>query len=257
MTASAGHQKERIREFWEDVPCGDIHSDAAPRSRAYFDEIERQRYRAEPFIPRFARFDEASGQRVLEIGVGLGTDFGRFVRAGADATGVDLTAQAVESVRERLALDELSATVLQADAEKLPFEDGSFDSVYSWGVLHHTPDTARAASEALRVLRPGGTLCVMLYGRRSWVSVGLWVKHALLAGRPARTLADVLAHHMESEGTKGFTIGELRSMFDGLAERRITSIVTSYDKLYAGPLTRLTGNRFGWFLVIEGKRPTE
>src|SRR2546425_890045 len=82
-------------------------------------------------------------------------------------------------------------------AARLPFDDGTFDRVYSWGVLHHTPDTARAVREAVRVLAPGGRLCVMLYARHSWVAYGLWVKHALLTGRPSRSLADVLARHME------------------------------------------------------------
>ena len=56
---------------------------------------------------------------------------------------------------------------------------------------------------------------MMLYARHSWVAYGLWAKHALLKGRPTRSLADVLAHHMESEGTKGFTVRELREMFAG------------------------------------------
>src|SRR5262249_53001175 len=55
-----------------------------------------------------------------------------------------------------------------ADAERLPFDDASFDLFYSHGVLHHTPDTQRAIDEAHRVLRPGGTAMVMLYHRSSY-----------------------------------------------------------------------------------------
>lgn len=207
----------------------------------------------DPYIARFADFEGARGKRLLEIGVGLGTDFVRFVRAGAAATGVDLTEHAVALVRRRLELEGLDAEVRVADAESLPFEDASFDRVYSWGVLHHTPDTARAVREAIRVVRPGGELCVMLYARHSWVAYGMWVRHALLAGRPWRGLADVLAAHMESEGTKGYKKRELRRLFGGLENLRIDKVRTSYDERIAGPLGRLTGGLLGWNLVVRGR----
>jgi ubiquinone/menaquinone biosynthesis C-methylase UbiE len=208
----------------------------------------------DPYIARFADFDGARGKRLLEIGIGAGTDFVRFARAGAVATGVDLTEHAVALVRRRLELEGLTAEVRTADAENLPFEDESFDRVYSWGVLHHTPDTARSVGEAIRVLHPGGELCVMLYARHSWISYGMWVRHALLAGRPWRSLSDVLAGHMESEGTKGFTKRELRPMFAGLENVRIDQVLTTYDRQMAGPLARATGNRLGWNLVVRGRQ---
>ena len=132
---------------------------------------------------------------------------------------------------------------------------GQFDVVYSWGVLHHTPDTAGAVAEALRVLRPGGRVCMMFYGRRSWVSFGLWTRHALLSRRPTRSLSDVLYHHMESEGTQGFTRRELRRMFGGLERLRIERVCTPYDIEYAGPLARLTGRTLGFFVVVRGRAP--
>lgn len=247
-------QKERVRSFWESEPCGWAHGDAPEGTKEFFDQIERRRDELEPYIARFADFEGSRGKRVLEIGVGLGTDFVRFARAGAVATGVDLTERGVELVRRRLELEGLKAEVLVADAERLPFEDGSFDRVYSWGVLHHTPDTARAVREAMRVLRPGGSLCVMLYARRSWVAFGFWARHALLAGRPQRSVASVLAAHMESEGTRAFTKRELRALFGGLDELRLEKVLTPYDRQIAGPLARLTGRALGWNIVVSGRK---
>jgi ubiquinone/menaquinone biosynthesis C-methylase UbiE len=255
--ATAAHEQEkaRVQAFWEAEPCGAAHGEAPEGSPEFFAQIERKRAELEPFIARYADFPMTRGQRVLEIGVGVGTDFVRFARAGAHATGVDLTEHAIRLVRQRLDHEGLDAELLQADAERLPFEDGAFDRVYSWGVLHHTPDTGRAAREAMRVLAPGGRLCVMLYARHSWVAYGLWAKHALLVGRPTRSLADVLAHHMESEGTKGYTARELRAMFAGLEDLRIDKVATAYDRAWAGPLARLTGDRLGWFAVTRGRKP--
>lgn len=245
-----------MREYWEADPCGSEHTTAPEGSPEFYAEVERKRYELEPYIAGYADFEGARGLRVLEIGVGLGTDFVNFARAGAMLTGVDLTEHAVELVRRRLELEELEGEVLRADAESLPFQDGTFDRVYSWGVLHHTPDTARSVGEALRVLAPGGDAVVMLYGRYSWVAFGMWARHALLRGRPWWSLSDVLAAHMESEGTKAYTTRELRRLFSGLDDLRVESVVTSYDREISRRLQRLTGDRrLGWFLVVRGRKP--
>lgn len=93
---------------------------------------------------------------MLEIGVGLGADHQRFAEAGADLYGIDLTERAVEHTRRRLALFELESRLAIGDAEDLAFPDEAFDQVYSWGVLHHSPDTPKAIDEVWRVLKPGG-----------------------------------------------------------------------------------------------------
>src|SRR5436309_4212755 len=90
-----------VRNYWEREACGEIHAEAPPGTDEFFAEVERRRDELEPHIGSFARFDDAHGKRVLEIGVGIGTDFARFVRAGATATGIDLTDRAVSLVRGR------------------------------------------------------------------------------------------------------------------------------------------------------------
>ena len=246
-------QKAAVRRFWEDKPCGAVHALAPEGTRDYFDQVERRRRELEPFIDRFADFDSTRGQEVLEVGTGLGTDFVRFARAGARVTGIDLTEHSVRLVRRRLELEGLEGDVRVADAEHLPFSDRSFDVVYSWGVLHHTPDPERAVGEVLRVVKPGGRVCAMLYARRSWVAYALWVRHAVLRGRPRRSLDSVLADHMESTGTRGFSKGELRALFAELEDLTVDQISTPYDRRVAGPAARLTGRYLGWFLVVRGR----
>jgi hypothetical protein len=96
----------------------------------------------------------------------------------------------------------------------------------------------------------------MMYARHSWVGYGFWVQHALLAGRPWRSVATVLARHMESEGTKAYTRRELARMFGGVDELRIDKVGTAYDRQLAGPLARLTGDHLGWQYVIRGRKPS-
>jgi ubiquinone/menaquinone biosynthesis C-methylase UbiE len=246
--------KDTIRQYWEAEPCGSSLSEAEPGSKEFFDEIEATRYRVEPFIREFAQFERWRGKRVLEIGVGLGTDFVRFARAGAKLSGIDLTEASIDLVRRRLVLEGLHADLRVADAEAMPFVDESFDVVYSWGVLHHTPDTQRAIAEVRRVLRRGGEMRIMLYSRRSWVALGVWARYALLHGRPWRSFRNVLAEHMESAGTKAFTQRELAQMFSGFSSVSFTRFVTPYDHRVGGPLTRVTGSRLGWFVGVSGRR---
>lgn len=252
MSATEDATKVEVHGFWTRTPCGSWDASAPEGTREYYDQIEKRRYELEPFIHRYADFASTRGQKVLEIGVGLGTDHIQFARAGAELHGVDLTERSIELVRRRLSIEGLSSDLQVADAEHLPFPDDCFDVVYSWGVLHHTPGTPRAIAEAIRVLAPGGRICVMVYSRHAWVSYGLWMRHGPLSRRPLRPIADVLHHHMESLGTKGYTKREARRMFAGVAELQIEKVATPYDVEYAGGLARLTGPQLGFFMVIRG-----
>jgi ubiquinone/menaquinone biosynthesis C-methylase UbiE len=183
MTDANEALKERVRAFWQAHPCGTKFSDAEMGTREFFERIEAHRYTKEWHIPEAADFATSRGLKVLEIGCGLGTDGAQFARAGADYTGVDLTDAAVELARKHFGLLGLRGDFRTADAENLNFADESFDLVYSHGVLHHTPDTARAVREIHRVLKPGGRAVVMLYHRGSYnYRVGIRVLRRAGAG---------------------------------------------------------------------------
>ncbi len=168
MSDTNTNLKERVRAFWQANPCGVKFADAEMGTRRFYELVEAHRYTTEWHIPIAADFASARGFKVLEIGCGLGTDGAQFAKAGAHYTGVDLTEAAVELARKRFELFELPGKFQTADAENLSFADESFDLVYSHGVLHHTPDTAKAIREVHRVLRPGGRAMVMLYHRDSY-----------------------------------------------------------------------------------------
>ena len=252
--------KSAVRDFWNVQSCDTQVAKATRFSLEYFEEIERFRYRDQPYIHSFAQFTRYRGKRVLEVGVGAGTDFTQWLRAGARATGVDLTPEAIANMTHRREVYDLPAPeeLREADAEQLPFADQTFDLVYSFGVLHHSPDTAKAVKEAVRVTRPGGEVKLMLYNRRSIFVINQWVKHALMRGRPWRGLKWILANRVESPGTRGYTRRELKSLLAsvGLDQVRIHTEPTSADWLSAiafPPLNRfyrlllrLAGSSFAW-----------
>ena len=222
--------KRAVHDFWERAACGEeLYLDGVDRD-GYREQAQR-RYRLEPYIEPFAAFDSANGQAVLEVGVGLGADHQRFAAAGARLSGVDLTERAVAHTRRRLAQQGLSSNLSVADAERLPFADASFDLVYSWGVIHHSPDTPRAVSEIHRVLRPGGRARVMIYNRHSLVGYKLWARYGLARLRPQATLAEIYARYLESPGTKAYTAQEARRMFAAFAAVDVRTVLTHADLL--------------------------
>jgi SAM-dependent methyltransferase len=239
-----------VFDYWEAGSCGTVHASSPPGSRTYYDEIETVRYRLEPFIHDFAGFAFWQGRRVLEIGVGAGTDFVNFARSGAVLTGVDLTPAAVDHARRRLALEDLTADLRVGSGEALPFADGTFDLVYSWGVIHHAEHPHRIVREIRRLLAPGGQARVMLYGRQSWAAYKLWARHALLVGRPRRSLSAVIATHLESPGTRAYTRREIELLFAGAGFEQVSieGFPTPYDRRAAGPLAGWI--RRDWFLGV-------
>jgi SAM-dependent methyltransferase len=241
--------KTRVRRYWDEQPCGEQLTGAARGSDEYFDDIERAKDRLEPYEHRFADYSRWRDRDVLEVGCGLGTDTVRFARAGARVTALDIAPTAVELTRRHLDAEGLAAAVVQADAEELPFADGSFDLVYSWGVVHHTPDTARAVREVARVLRPGGEARVMLYNRHSLFAFGVWL---LRGARQRRSLTKALAT-VESPGTKAYTRREVEALFAMFDEVEIETVVTPYDRRVAGPLAG-TLPSLGWNHLVRASR---
>jgi SAM-dependent methyltransferase len=181
--ASNAELKERVREFWQEHPCGTKFTAAEIGTREFFENIEAHRYEKEWHIRAAADFAATRGLKVLEIGCGIGTDGAQFAKAGADYTGIDLTEAAVELAKKRFALSNLPGEFRVSDGEQLDFPDDAFDLVYSHGVLHHTPDIASAVREIHRVLRPDGRAIVMLYHRGSYnYRVGIRVLRRAGAG---------------------------------------------------------------------------
>lgn len=236
----ASDARRAVHDFWNAAACGEALLLPSTDREGYAAQ-RRERYRLEPFILPFADFARWRGARVLEVGVGLGADHEGFAAAGAELFGVDLTERAVEHTRARLAHAGLRSTLAVADAEALPFADGSFDLVYSWGVLHHSPAPERALGEVWRVLRPGGTAKLMLYHSASVVGFMLWARYGLLRGRPRAPRSELYARYLESPGTRAYSVAEARALCARFERVEITPVLTHADLLSSGAGQRHRG----------------
>lgn len=265
--------KLEVARFWDASSCGEVYATGDSLAASY-EAQSRTRYALEPYLHEFARFEDARDRDVLEIGVGMGADHVEFARARPRSLhGVDLTDRAIEHTRQRLELLGLSSELQVADAERLPFPDASFDYVYSWGVLHHSPDTPRAVREVWRVLRPGGVARIMIYHRNAITGYLLWLRYGLLAGHSRRSLDDIYWHHLESPGTKAYGIDEAQRIFHdfsavdcrvqlsfgdlllGEAGQRHRGMLLSLGrKVWPRGLIRRFFRHHGLFLLIEAQR---
>jgi len=171
---------------WTLDPCGAASAAGLEiGSREFYERIDHHRYEEHvPWMRTRLEFDRHAGERVLEVGFGLGTDLFQFASSGAIVSGIDLSPVHVRIARRRFELYGLNAHLLMGDAESLPFSDGSFDVVYTFGVLHHTSDARRAVREVHRVLRPKGHLILGVYHRYSaFFLCSVLLESYLLAGR--------------------------------------------------------------------------
>ena len=222
--------KDDVRTFWEKASCGGALYLEEDSIKGFQNQSEK-RYALEPYIIDFAAFDAWKDKRVLEIGVGLGADHQRFAENGAILYGIDLTERAVRLAKERLRLFGLHSTIEVGDAEALRFANSSFDLVYSWGVIHHSPNTKQAAGEILRVLRPGGKFRVMIYHKFSFVGYMLWIRYALLKLKPWMSLAEIYSKYLESPGTKAYTTSDAKKLFGGASRISCRTVLTHGDLL--------------------------
>ena len=263
--------KARVTDFWDGRPCGSFASDKPPGERVFFEQVTRYRYSAQPFMHELIGFGRFTGQRLLEVGCGLGTDLRQFALGGARVIGLDLSQQSVSLARQHFLVFGADGNFVQSDSEHLPFADASFDIVYSFGVLHHTPDTQAAVDECYRVLKPGGEFVVMLYNRRSWHVI---VEPYLLAAK-RRVLGQPLppdfanpvevVRRYDGAGNplgKAYTPAEVRQMLHRFSDVRFhichsqpvdgSWLVQSYGRFleWSG-----INRRWGFWIVAWARRP--
>jgi glycosyltransferase involved in cell wall biosynthesis/ubiquinone/menaquinone biosynthesis C-methylase UbiE len=260
--------KEQVQNQWNSNPVGPQYAKVhRPHTLEWYQEIEAHRYGVYgPWMLEVMEFTEHRGHDLLEIGAGIGTDLSQFARHGANVTDLDLSAGHMAHARENFALRGLTARFVHHDAERLPFDDNSFDVVYSNGVLHHTPNTRQVVAEIKRVLRPGGKAIVMMYAEDS---LHYWLKLVWQVGLNEKRLLRQSMHDIMSE-TVEITANDAKPLVKVYSRRRLRELFTGFDDISIVkrqlmavelpdwlkwmPLT--TAERLmGWNLIVKARKP--
>lgn len=260
--------KDEVQNQWDNDPCGHQYvKEAAPHTLDWFLEAERYRYvEYGPWMHETMEFAGHRGERVLEIGAGMGTDLAQFAKNGAIVTDVDLSSGHLALAKESFALRGLEGSFVHQDAERIPFPDDTFDVVYTNGVIHHTPNTQSVIGEIFRVLKPGGKAIVMVYAENSlhyWRNLVGW--HGMVLGKLAtRSIGDVMSETVELSASgarplvKVYTAKRLRAMFSAfedisVVKRQLTppEVPRLLGWIPAGTLEKV----MGWNLVLKARKP--
>lgn len=226
---------------------------------------------------RLYPYDRYKDARVLEVGCGMGTMSMNWALQGAKVTPIDLTPTAVKQTKRRFELKRIDRTPCQAQAERLPFPDNTFDYVYSWGVLHHTPNTAKTIEELHRVVKPGGSVGVMLYNRES-ILYRFWVRfYEGWLHRESRFLDQVALGSRYGDGSREdgnphtwpVTKSEVyRSLFTPFARVRTRLLGTELDNIFKRAMPGLGhvmprfikkayARNWGWSMWIEAEKSAD
>jgi len=156
-----------IQSYWNEH-IHDLEIATEPvGSAGFFRELDAYRFDKLRYLPKVVDFSAYKGQKLLEVGCGVGIDLVRFARGGAVVTGVDLAETSIELARKNFEQNGLSADLHLMNGEALDFPDNSFDVVYAHGVLQYTEKKKKMVAELYRVLKPGGQAIMMVYNRIS------------------------------------------------------------------------------------------
>lgn len=201
IDAIANYWNHRIHDLeMTDHPVG---------TKAFFDDLDDYRFDKLHYLPKVVDFSAFRGQRLLEVGCGIGTDLVRFAKGGARVTGIDLAQTAIDLARKNFELNGVAAEELRVgNGEALPYADYSFDVVYGHGVIQYTADAPQLIREMHRVLKPGGTAIFMVYNRISWLNA-------------MSKLMKVALEHEDAPVLKKYSIAEFRQLLAPFKEVRI------------------------------------
>ena len=156
-----------VKKFWDDRPCNIQHSSKKLGSLEYFNEVSKKKFYVEPHILDFTKFPQWKSKKVLEIGCGLATVGVNFALNGSDYTGVELSDESLALAKKRFNVYGMNGKFYSGNAEQLssfvPIE--TYDLVYSFGVIHHSPHPERIISEIKKYMNKDSTLKIMLYAK--------------------------------------------------------------------------------------------
>ena len=213
-----------IKDYWVNNPCEEWFFgpgiNCKNPNQINLEEFNRNsflRYLNEPEILKFTDFNLLKGLNVLEVGFGLGSDAVLLAKSSKNYFGTDLSEVSYEVTSHRLELYGLKNTNLKVGSStNLDYEDGFFDFVYSWGVIHHSGNLKKSLEEIYRVLKNGGRSKIMVYNKDSLIVFVYWLYYSIKEFNFKRTRAQIISENIESPGTLILSKNEFQELIESV-----------------------------------------
>lgn len=215
---------EEVQKYWDSRPCNIRHSSKEIGSKEYYNDVEARKYLVEPHIPAFAEFDRWKGKKVLEIGCGIGTDTINFARSGAKVTALDYSEESLKIAKKRAEVFNLPIKFYHADAEQIskivPLD--TYDLIYSFGVIHHTPHPLRAIDEVKKYMDKNSEFKIMVYNRNSYKTWWIIIKYGFgQFWKKDKLIAKYSEAQTGSPVTYSYTKKTIHNLLDGFSTKNM------------------------------------
>lgn len=207
--------------------------------KRFFTKVEQQGATKNIPFDWLLDYDSLRDKNVLEIGVGAGSCAQLLGKYAKTFSGIDITETAITGVLKRMESIGIEANIQRMNAEKMDFEDKTFDLIWSWGVIHHSSNTEKILDEIHRVLKPGGEAIVMVYYRGFWnyYVIGL-LFFGILKGDLFRTgsLHKTIQKNTDGAIARYYSVSDWRNLV--LKNFRMQEVMVRGDKTALVPLPR-------------------
>lgn len=256
-----------VKSFWDRQPCNIRHSKKELGSKEYFEEVRGKKMFVEPHIKSFADFQKYTNKNVLEVGCGIGTAGYYFVESGANYTGVDLSTNSIELTKKHLAHSTPKSLLHEYNIfewnieEPLPLQyNNNFDLVYSFGVLHHTPNIDLAIQNIYSVLKSGGEFKLMLYAKNSWKNFMIEGEFDQFEAQSGCPVANVYSHQDVIELLSKHNFKDIEIVQDHIFKYKVDAyknneyIEEDWFRTMPQDMKNILDKKLGWHLCISCKK---
>lgn len=265
--------KKAARNVWGASPAGWVYGQGyAKGTKDFFEAVIKKRFSYEvDWLDEIVNFDRFKNKKVLEIGCGAGYDAFMFCKAGVHYTGIDITPENPPLALKHLSHYGFQPTIVEMDAEKMTFSE-EFDYVYSFGVLHHTPDMQEAFKRVYKSLKKNGEFQVILYHKHSifyifsvmiteWILKGKFRKWSLAYQRSLIEYSEAQSHPLVNVYSKKELLNLLKKA--GFVQHTVNIRKLLHEDLPNIPFVRIfyrfiptfflkkIGTILGWYISVR------
>jgi SAM-dependent methyltransferase len=248
-----------VKNYWNNRPCNIRHSKLELGTLEYFEEVQNKKFFVEPHIISFSNFPSWKDKEVLEIGCGLGTAAINFAKCGARYTGVELSEESLKLAKKRFEVYDCDGDFYSCNAEELSsvLPQKKYDLVYSFGVIHHSPNPEKILKEIKSYMHKESILKIMIYAKNSWKNIMIKNGFDQPEAQSGCPIANTYSKEEAIELLQGFEILELKQThifpYEIESYKNNEYVKVPWFREMPKEMFSALENELGWHMLITAK----